>query len=223
MPNSKKFLFWGLGLIVFSFVSIPGGFAIRDCLTGNFDGGFSFLLFLLLFASGYFYFIRGLSSWKTRLLAIVISLLVFLFLAFIVIFSLNTARTRTKAYAYEAYIKSSMSAMRATAELKIINDEKTSNYYYPADICNQDTGILSDLFRAIKSNGANNSTCLTSSDFKSWAVSSELPLPGSVRIPYFCKSPIFPSTQKGSGRFYCVDSSGFASESDGQITSPACR
>ncbi len=217
MTNSKKLRLWGLGLIVLSFVSLPLAQAIRECLVGNFSGGLSFLVFLLFFISGYFYFVRGFDSWKTRLMVIIASILLLLFLVFIVITSLSTARTKSR----EASVAVTMNAMRAEAEIKFVYDDKTRSGYYPSDICNQDSGALSNLFKAIKSNGANNSTCLTDSNFKSWAVSSELPV-GQMRSTYFCKSPIFPSIEKGSGDFFCVDSTGFSGKVTGNITSPSC-
>ncbi|MFH1170423.1 MAG: hypothetical protein V1704_02595 [Candidatus Vogelbacteria bacterium] len=217
MTNSKKLRLWGLGLIVLSFVSLPLTQAIRECLIGNFNGWFSLLLFLILFISGYFYFIRGLDNRKTRLVVIIISILLLLFLTFVVITSLGSARTKAR----EAGVRAVISGMRAEAELKAMYDKGTDSYYYPDDICDQDSGTLSQQFGFIKNNGVN-PICLTDLSLKSWAVSSELPPSGPMRTTSFCQSPLFPSTEKGSGRFYCVDSTGFSGNVTGNITGPSC-
>ncbi len=212
---------WGLALIVLSFASILGGTIIRECLIAGFgfDNGSSIILFLVLLLWGFFLFVSGLSGWKARLLVIAVSIIITLFLIGIILTSLSTARQKARGTGVMAL----MSSMRATAESKYVYDEKTKKVHYPSDTCDQEVGSMSNLFKAIINQGANGTTCLTDSDFQSWAVSSELPFSNvSMRTSKLCEKPLFISKVKGSGEFYCVDSTSFSGKVSGQITGPNC-
>ncbi len=111
----------------------------------------------------------------------------------IVLTSLGTARTKAK----DAAIKSSMSSMRAEAEIA------SDNSGYPSNLCdfNDPSAPLYKLAKAVSDQGGT-PTCNLSGD--TWAASTPLLV--------------------NSGEFFCVDSSGFSgvtSDRGSDISCPA--
>ncbi len=107
-------------------------------------------------------------------------------LASVVLASLNTARNKGK----DAAIQSSMSSMRAQAELGV-----NSGGQYVANLCaGSATGTLTSLITAVTTAGATNNHCDVSAadnatTSAAWAFDALLP---------------------GSATYFCVDSTGFA-------------
>jgi len=107
-------------------------------------------------------------------------------LAYVVLASLNTARNKGK----DASAQSSMSSMRAQAELGV-----NASGQYVADLCTASTtGSLTTLITAVTNAGATSSTCAMSgaaaATSASWAYAALLPTGGT--------------------NYFCVDSTGFA-------------
>lgn len=204
--------------MVFSFVSIPLGGIVGQCLIGNFDGTWLLLFFLILLVSGIIIFASGFKTWKIRLLIAGISIFIVLSLVFIVLSSLNTARMKARS----AGIQATISFIRTQAEYNVTYNVKNDKYYYPSNLCNEETGPLREQFKYIKNNGASNIICSISSDLETWVFSAGLPLSGVYRQSRYCKEPIFNSKIEKSDGFFCTDSTGFSGRLTTQITGPNC-
>ena len=215
---TKKSL-WGLGIIAFSFVSIPLIPNIAECFVWTFDGELSLLIFLILFLLGWTLFVLGFKNWKSRLSTLIISVLVLILVILAVISSLGTTRQK----ATGAATKATMSSMRSEAERIVIEGKNLDDWHYPENICDQNLGSLNILFSATRNYGANGITCFVSPNFKDYAISAGLPLTGHVRKSSICKDPLFKTEAKISNEFYCIDSTGFAGNVTGSITGPSCE
>jgi prepilin-type N-terminal cleavage/methylation domain-containing protein len=113
-------------------------------------------------------------------------------LASVVLASLNTARSKGK----DASVQSSMSSMRAQAELGV-----TSSGTYVVDVCTSAAvGGLSTLIAAVNAVTANDVVCaqnvVAGSAGTAWGASVQLP-----------------SSEGGTATYFCVDSTGYAGPS----------
>ena len=161
----------------------------------------NFLLILLWLICVPFSLILGFRSkhpWYklTSLLVGAIGVIWIVLIIFLILFPSPEPRKSS-----DRSIMSTISSMRVQAEINLLGNGP-DDWHYPSDICEQNSGPLNVLFRAIVNSGAKEIKCFSGSDLKSWAVSVELPK---------------------SKNFYCVDSTGSpASKVSQSITGPSC-
>ena len=179
---SYKKWFRNLGWVCF----ILGFFLLMLLLSGLPDASVPFSSWsIILFPLGFIFLLIGLKGIVNRVIIICLFVLV------IMMFFSSAPKGR----AHDAAIQGSLRAMRAEAELSVVGND------YSANTCDQNTGPLSNLFKAIILQGASDIRCFIGSDLKSWAVSAKL---------------------KDTKEFFCSDSNGFANKINVGITSPSC-
>lgn len=215
MFKSKKF--WGLILIIFSFISISLIPNIAECFIWAMDGGLTLLISVVLFLVGLFVFILGVRSRGLRIAGWITLILIVLLIG-ITISNLDTARQKATAAATQA----TMAGMRTQAEMMVTVGQNPDDYYFPENLCDQNSGPWSEQFKAMHNYGANNISCFKTGDSKDWAVSAGLPMTGKIRKSLICKSPLFDNRIGKSKEIWCVDSTGFAGKVPSNITGPSC-
>lgn len=104
-------------------------------------------------------------------------------------------------HARDSAIRATLSSMRSQAEISVVGNG-TDTWHYPDNLCDQDNGPMSDLFKGLTSYKARDIQCFVSSDLKSWAVSARL---------------------RDSDDIYCSDSVGFFGKVTDIITGPSCE
>lgn len=186
MTNSKKFLIAGWSLYL---IFIVIGFLV-DKRGGGYYGPVIPLIIFSIFVLGTIFLLIGFKRNISRFVLIIGILIVWGVL-------LNNSNSEPRRY--DGSIRAMVGSMRSQAELQATG--AGDNWHYPANLCDQDNGPMSDLFKGLTSYKARDIRCFVSSDLKSWAASVKL---------------------RDSNDLYCSDSTSFNYKVLQSITGPVC-
>ncbi len=172
------------------FCFILGYFFLLGLLSGLPDAEPSFPLWLIgLFPLGFIFLFIGFKKILNKIIIVCV------FILLVVMFFSVAPHGKAR----DSSIRATLASMRSEAELHVTGEG--DNWNYSADLCDQNSGSMSALFKGLISIKARDTQCFVSSDLKSWAVSTKL---------------------RDSDDIYCSDSTGFSGKITVNITSSSC-